>query len=166
MSEIWIADNVSELVTDTLKRYPELVGAEIACVFKEKASMKNGEPVVGKISKVNDINRVLMTEPYDLLIVVGFDAWNELNLNQKEAWVDHILAHVQCTENENTGDISYKIVGPEVAFFPHVVARHGTDWMTGLNKIKTLPLDKKRAAVPPKTRDEDEDMDDDLTSDL
>lgn len=162
--EYWNADEVEDLVRVYMKFHPELVGAKIACVFKEKASKSDGVPIVGKISKVSPSNHPLMKEEYDFKIEIGSDAWLELNPTQREAWVDHLLEHAYGVESETTGDMSWKLRNPELMGFPSIINRHGIGWMPGLSKIPTLQLNATTTATPPvvktsTTTDIEEDLD-------
>lgn len=167
--EYWIADVADAIVNEYLKFHPELIGANIRCIFKEKASTSDGVAIVGKIAKVSDKNKILMIEPYDYIIEIGQDAWTDLNNAQKEAWIDHILEHAYGEEDEKTGDMKWKTRNPDVGFFFNVVNRHGIHWMHNLPKIATLPFARGTEIDPPKKKNEDgtqEDIFADLTSDL
>lgn len=155
--EYWIADEVEEIVGQYLKYHPELIGARIACIFKEKASKSDGIPILGKISKISPRDKVIMAEPYDYRIVIGADAWQELNNAQKEAWVDHLMEHAYGEEDDKTGEMKWKMRKPEIECFPCIIARHGIHWMPGLPKLATLPFATQPAVTEPKTRDEVQD---------
>lgn len=150
MRMFWKADEVADIVDQYMKYHAELVGARIACVFKEKATMSDGRPLVGKIGKVPPKYQPLMEEEFDYLIEVGADAWAELDNAQKEAWVDHILEHAYGSENEKTGEMAWKLRTPELVGFPCVINRHGVSWMQGLAKIATLSLPKTTSIDPVK----------------
>jgi hypothetical protein len=166
-AEHWVATEAEEIVESYIKYHHDLIGAVIGCVFKEKASKSDGQPIVCKVSKVSPKVKPYMEEPLDYLIEVGADAWQELTQAQKEANIDHILAHCYGEENETTGEMKWKTRRPEIEAFPDVINRHGIHWAPGLPKIETLKIFKQPQTVEPKTRDEVEDPDfDDLTSDL
>ena len=168
--EYWIATEVEEIVESYRKYHAELIGARIACIFKEKASTSDGIPIVGKISKVPERDKILMTEPYDYRIEVGADAWQELNNAQKDAWIDHLMEHAYGEESDQTGDMAWKLRKAEISCFPSIIARHGIHWMPGLPKLATMPFATKATAVEPKKREcEGEESPsnlDDLISDL
>jgi hypothetical protein len=150
--EYWIADEVAEIVESFRKYHADLIGASIGCIFKEKASKSDGEPIIGKITKVSEKNKILMSEPYDYVIEIGNDAWQELNNAQKEAWVDHLMEHAYGEESEQTGDMSWKMRKPEIQIFPCIISRHGINWMPGLPKLATMPFAQKAVAVDPTKR--------------
>lgn len=155
--EYWIATEVEDIVEAYRKYHAELIGARIACIFKEKASTSDGIPIIGKISKVSEKNKVLMAEPYDYMMEIGADAWQELNNAQKEAWVDHLMEHAYGEENDQTGDMAWKLRKAEIRCFPSIIARHGINWMPGLPKLATLPFAKQAQPVAPLKRTEDGD---------
>jgi len=153
--EYWIATEVEDIVEAYRKYHAELIGARIACIFKEKASKSDGIPIVGKISKVSERDKVLMTEPYDYRIEIGADAWQELNNAQKEAWVDHLMEHAYGEESDQTGEMTWKMRKAEIRCFPSIIARHGINWMPGLPKLATMPFAQKATATPPSKRTEE-----------
>jgi len=155
--EYWIATEVEEIVEEYRKYHADLIGARIACIFKEKASTSDGIPIVGKVTKVSSRDKILMQEPYDYRIVVGADAWQELNNAQKEAWVDHLMECAYGEENEKTGEMSWKLRKPEIQCFPCIINRHGINWMPGLPKLATMPFAKKAVGADPVKRTEDGD---------
>lgn len=137
-SQFWKAPEVEDIIQRFMQYHPELIGANIACIFKEKASMSDGRPIVGKISKVSPRYQPLMTDSFDYLIEIGSDAWLELDNAQRDAWVDHILEHAYGQENENTGEMAWKLRTPEFVGFPCIINRHGIGWMSGLAKMATI----------------------------
>lgn len=149
--DYWIADEVSDIVQNYMKYHADLIGAKICCVFKEKASKSDGVPIVGKIFKVTSKYQPFMDEPYDYMVEIGADAWADLNMDQREAWVDHLLEHAYGIENERTGEMTWKLRKPELMVFPSTVNRHGLGWKTGLAKIATLQVPQKATATPPKS---------------
>lgn len=148
------ATEVNDIVEQYLKYHPELIGAKIGCIFKEKASTSDGVPIVGKIRKAPKSLTPLMREDYDYIIEVGADAWMELDNSQREAWVDHIMEHAYGEENSQTGEMSWKLRQPEVKAFPCIINRHGIGWMTGLAKLATLNLSKEEEPVEPSVREQ------------
>ena len=156
--EFWKADEPAEIAQDYLGMHPDLVGANIAFIFKEKASKRDGQPIVGKAMKVPEKYKCLMEETdsgdvgYDFILEFGFDAWQELNANQKAAWVDHCLE--MCYGEENTsGEIVWKLRKPEIAAFSVILQRHGVRWDTGVNKLSVVDLGRHdHVLVEPTTR--------------
>lgn len=148
--EYWKADEANDIVQAYLKYHADLIGANLVCIFKEKASKSDGQPIVGKISKCSAKYHPLMEEPYDYIIELGADAWAELSNSQKNAWIDYLMEHAYGVESETTGEMSWKLRNPELMVFPSIIHRHGINWMPGLPKIATLNLQKAEAKAPVK----------------
>lgn len=167
--EYWIADSVLAIVNDYLKFHADLIGANIGCLFKEKASTSDGAVIVGKISKVSEKYKALMSEPYDFMIEIGMDAWKDLDNAQKEAWVDHLMEHAYGEEDDTTGDMKWKMRKPEIQLFPIIINRHGINWQDHLPKVATLPVTVGTIPDEPQVRKSSDDETakfDALTSDL
>lgn len=152
--DYWQADEVTDIIQEYMKYHSELIGAKIGCVFKEKASKSDGVPIVCQISKCSLKYQPLLKEPFDFIITVGADAWSELTMKQREAWVDHILEHAYGLENEKTGEMQWKTRKPEIVGFPSIIQRHGVGWMNGLAKISTLQIPKDTSKEPTKRNKE------------
>jgi hypothetical protein len=129
-----------------------LTGANIAFLFKEKATKRDGCPLIGKPFKVPAKYKPLMeecddgTSGYDFMIVIGADAWTEIGNKSKEAWVDFLLE--QCYgEEDKQGNMKWKTRKPEVQAFPVILARHGTNWDQGVNKLSVIDINRKQNKV-------------------
>jgi|AntRauTorckE6833_2_1112554.scaffolds.fasta_scaffold00008_62 hypothetical protein len=168
----WKAAEAEDIANDYLRYHPDLVGANIAFVFKEKATKSDGRPIVGKSFKVPAKYQPLMeenddgTRGYDFMIVLGADIWTELNNDNKEAWVDFLLE--QCYgEEDKQGNMKWKTRKPEVQAFPVILARHGTNWDQGVNKLSVIDIGRKQTKVQePTVRSQDTDADTDTESDV
>lgn len=171
--DYWKANEVEELVNECMKYHPDLVGAEFACVFKEKASSSDGRPIVGKVTKVTNKYKPLLDEDYVYFLEIGADVWMELSDKNRKAWVDYLMEHCYGEEKQTTGEMVWKTRKPEVMGFPSIIRRHGLDWNHGLQKLAHLNLGNEDAtSVDPKVREaeeeaEEEDADyDDLLDEL
>jgi hypothetical protein len=138
MSKIYaLAESVTTIAQRILSTYhPELATARIQYLFVEKASMKNGRPVLGKVRKVSGAIEFL-TE-LDFLIEVALDQWNELAENQRTALVDHLLERCMGTEDENDGgEMKWSLREPDVQEFTSILSRYGawTDELAGLVSV-------------------------------
>lgn len=163
--EYWRADEADDIVQKYMKYHADLVGARIACIFKEKATKSDGQPIVGKITKCSRKYQPLMDEPYDYVITLGADAWSELDNAQREAWIDHLLEHAYGVEKETTGEMVWKTRKPELMGFPSIIHRHGIHWMPGLPKIATLNVKNKASHHKPQKRNEDGSTEDSESTD-
>ena len=120
-----------------LQHYPYLVEASILFLYKEKASKRNGHPVMGKVTKVSPVYRTVME--HEFIIQVAYTEWQELSPDRKKAWLDHFLAQCHGEEDEKTGDIKYKVRKPPIGGFPEVVGRHGVEWHPELVRLRAIP---------------------------
>lgn len=150
--DYWKAEDVEEIVSDYMKYHPELVGAQIGCVFKEKATKSGDRPITGKITKTSGKYAPLLSKPYDFILTIGNDVWMEYSQSEKEAWVDHILSHAYGVDNDD-GSVTWKTRNPEILMFPGVVERHGIDWMESLKKVANMDFSRRGATKS--TTDED-----------
>jgi hypothetical protein len=153
----WKSEEAAEIAQTYMQYHPELIGAAIAFVFKEKASKRDGQPIVAKVGKVPPQYACLMEENdegetgYDYIVTIGADAWSELNNSQKAAWLDHCLE--QCYgEETDSGEMRWKMRKPEISTFSIILARHGTQWDTGVNKLRTLQLSDEAQVTEPIVR--------------
>lgn len=148
----WKAEEPAEIAQTYLKFHADLAGARIAFIFKEKATVSDGRPIIGKPSKVPARLQCLMEEVdgeqgYDFIIEIGSDAWGDLNQDQKAAWIDYLLEQCYGEEDEKTGEMKWKLRRPEVQAFPVILVRHGVNWDTGVNKLAVIDLKTKHGGV-------------------
>jgi hypothetical protein len=160
-------DDVIEIADRYLPLHTDLVGAHVAFICKEKASKRDGQPIVAKAKKVPTYYKCLMEEQddgekgYDFIIEIGADAWAELSDTQREAWIDHALEHCYGEENKS-GDLVWKIRKPEISTFGIVLSRHGTRWDTGVNKLSVIQLNEQPTLQEPKVRQNVEQQEDSI----
>lgn len=160
MSEMWISDaslslSPDEIIRDRIKFYPYLVNTNILVFFKEKAKMDDDRPILGKVSKANpmmqalfrDFNKGVDPDP-EFVFVIGWDAWQLAPEKTRVAWIDFLLAQCHAEENEKDGSMKYKVRAPSIMAFPEIISRHGTDWDSGLAKLKVLSLSDDGGADP------------------
>ena len=118
------AEEVEEVANSLIPTYhSELATARIEYVFVSVASKKNGRPVLGKSRKVSGVLEYLLEK--DFMVEVALDCWNEASNRQKEALVDHLLECCTGEEEEDTGDMKWKIRQPDVNEFTSILNRHG-----------------------------------------
>jgi len=133
------SEAVREMVVKLVpKHYPELVGAQILCLCRNRASKAAGNPIPGAIRKANPTERHLAQKCGDegahYVLTVALDVWNDLQPNQRIALVDHLLARCVAVEDESTGEYKYGLRPPQVQEFPEIAARHGK-WNSDLAEL-------------------------------
>lgn len=123
---------VNELITYHItNNHPKLalIDKEIIAIFRDKAGKAGGQPVLGKTKKAHPYLSVIGNGDYKYVLEVAADTWTTLTPSQRSALIDHLLCACKVEEDENTGDIKYSIVSPDVFFFYEELKRHG-DWRT------------------------------------
>lgn len=130
------AEQVEEIAAKLIPSYhPELASARIQYIFVDKASQKNGRPVLGKAKKVSGPLEFLLEK--DFLIEVALDQWNDASERQRMALVDHLLENCTGTEEEETGDMKWSMREPDVKEFTSILNRHGAwnDVLMGMVEV-------------------------------
>jgi len=130
------AEAVEEIANNLLPTYhPELATARIEYIFVDKASQKNGRPVLGKAKKVSGALEFLLEK--DFLIEVALDCWNDASERQRQALVDHLLESCTGVEDDETGEIKWTMRTPDVQEFTSILHRHGawTDTLAGMVEV-------------------------------
>jgi DNA polymerase III subunit gamma/tau len=105
--------------------HPHLATARIRYVFRDKHASEGGRPLPGKVRKISGINEYLLK--IDFLIEVAQDLWSEMDGNQRDALVDHLLTYCFGEEDETDpgAGIVWKIRKPDVKEFVEVLNRRG-----------------------------------------
>jgi hypothetical protein len=111
------------------KDHPELATAEIHYRCRSRSIKRFGMPVPGGVTKIPDRIRDLVGA--DFIVEVALDVWNGLSPMQRSALVDHLLTRCVGEEDEETGEMKWKVQPPRVQEFPEVAARYG-QWHEGL----------------------------------
>lgn len=121
--------NVPELLAAQLAHHPDLVLCEdeIAVIFKEKASKKGGQVVLGAAKKAPNLLSVLGDTDWKFILEIAYDEWQDLNLKQQAALLDHLLCGCGVEEDAIKGTTKYFLKPPDVAFYFGELERHG-DW--------------------------------------
>lgn len=118
------AERAEEIAQRLLPIYhSELGSARIQYIAVDKASQKNGRPVLGKAKKVSGAMEFLLEK--DFLIEIALDCWNEASERQREALMDHLLECCTGIEDEKTGEMKWTMRTPDVQEFTSVLHRHG-----------------------------------------
>jgi hypothetical protein len=126
-----LAESVQAVAQTIIPIYhPELATARIIYVFVEKASMKNGRPVLGKSKKVTGSLEFLLEA--DFMIEIALDQWNELTPKQRQALTDHLLERCTGEEKEEDASMVWNIREPDVNEFMSILQRHGA-WNDALS---------------------------------
>ena len=101
--------------------------SEIAIIFKEKASKKGGQAVLGKTSKAPKILDVLGKQEYKFILELGNDEWLGLSPDQKKALLFHLLCMCGVEEDPETHELKFTIKAPQLSYFYDEIKLFG-DW--------------------------------------
>jgi hypothetical protein len=115
--------------------HPELASARFKYVFVDKASMKNGKPVRGKVRRISGVLEYLIE--VDFLMEVALDCWNESPDAQRKALIDHLLECCIGEEDEKDGTMKWSVREPDVMEFSAILRRHGA-WNDDLAAFATI----------------------------
>ena len=105
-----------------------LDGFMVAYLFREEAAKSKGKLQLGKATCPGGVTTFLLEEMFgetvDFLIEIAEDLWKGLSSSQREALLDHELAH--CTYKEDkSGTHLPSIRGHDVEEFREVLKRRG-----------------------------------------
>lgn len=128
------AESVEQLAGSIIPAYhPNLCTAKIAYLFVDKEAMKNGKPVLGTVKKVTGEYEFL-TENTHFIITVPNGIWNDLPNDQRAALIDHLLERCGAEEDEESGEMKFKLRQPDVQEFTSILQRHGA-WNESLREF-------------------------------
>lgn len=115
-----MADEVKEIAKAIITKFrTDLVNINIGYIFKAKAS-KNGEfTTLGQAKTESELQQVL--HGIEAIIIIGFDTWKDLSLDEKARLVYHELEHLGW--DEKSGKL--KTTPHLVEEFPSVIQAFG-----------------------------------------
>ena len=111
--------------------HPELATAKIKYMFKDADFKEKGQLRFGKVTKVNDLYKVLTG--LDFIVEIGEPAWRDLTLAHQQAAMDSLLERITSEETDG-GDLKYSLRDPDVKEFSSILERHGV-WNKGLEQL-------------------------------
>jgi hypothetical protein len=129
-------DQVQEQIRNLIgQAHPHLVDIcdDIIVIFKEKASRKGGQPVLGKTSKAPSLISLLGEREYQFVIELAADTWNQLDDVQKNSLLDHQLCFIGGEEDQKSGEMKYHLTTPDISYFSSEVERNG-HWRPDLSE--------------------------------
>lgn len=152
--KVWYAKaEAPELIGQQLiaKYHTHLATAKMCYIFRSKAKKSGSKVVLGTASKLSDKLKVLAD--FDFIIEIGHDEWNSLNPQQQQALVDHELCHCGGEEDEQTGDMKWKILPHDLEEFREIVGRYGF-WKTDIKDFVQSVRVQPEAVAPVNTHAE------------
>lgn len=149
------ADSVESIAHSLIPNYhPELATARIQYVFVSEASKKNGRDVPGKVQKLGGFIEWALEK--DFIVTVAYDKWSELEDSQRTALIDHLLERCTGEEDEESGEMRWKIRDPDVQEFPNVLHRNGA-WNEDLQGFVSMAQQINLDQIVNEETEEDED---------
>lgn len=132
--------------------HEDLADARIALAWRKQVKAdKDGKLVLGKVRKASDLDRELA--PYDFVVLLNQEAWDELTEAQRLALLDHELCHVVPVLDDNgkpqlneRGHPCFRLRKHDLEEFRAVVERHGcylsdvAEFAQSLRRAKDAPL--------------------------
>src|SRR4030095_10555644 len=145
------------------QHHAHLLNARILYLFTTAKRRRCDRAVVATAGRMNALQKFLssgmqsVAEGYDFIIVIGQAEWDALRPEQREAMLDHQLAHCWWFEKETKKGTRgwWGIRGHDVEEFTEVLARHGL-WNrrqqeSGDGLIRQLALDLSDRPAPSRT---------------
>jgi len=130
------AESLENIAAGLIPNYhPEIATARMLYCFVSEASSKGGRKILGKVRKLSGFLEWIIGK--DFVVEVAADMWNELDDQQRTALIDHLLERCYGEENEDTGEISWKIREPDVQEFGTILDRYGA-WNADLHTFVSI----------------------------
>lgn len=130
------SESLENLANGLIPNYhPELGTARIMYCFVSEASSKGGRKIAGKVRKMSGFLEWLVDR--DFVIEIAMDMWSEFDSEQQTALMDHLLERCFGDENEESGEISWKVREPDVQEFGTILNRHGA-WNEDLHGFVSI----------------------------
>jgi len=146
------ADAVETIAKTIIPTYhPELATARIRYVYVDKAGMKGGKPVNGKVRKISGVLEFLLDA--DFVVEIPLDRWNEMTVEQRQALVDHLLERCFGEEDEEDAgaEMKWSLREPDVQEFSSILRRHGA-WNDDLAGFASVAKEIDLAAIVSETQ--------------
>lgn len=124
-------ERIIDLVEEIVGLYhPRLANSGIAVLMQDKATKKNGKVVLGKAEKFPE-KFLPFTQGihYDFLVTFADDEWQNLDMHQRRALVDHELCHLEYDEN-----LAATLRAHDVEEFVEIIERYGL-WQPDIRRM-------------------------------
>lgn len=139
------AETANKLIA---KYHPHLACAKFLFFSRSKAQKQGGVFVPGIVKKASPLEKYMGShilpdnEEPNFIMVIALDLWNDMNPNQRMAFIDHLLMRCNAEDEDESGDVKYSIRPPEVQEFSEIVSRHG-NWNLSLQNLCNEVTHKK-----------------------
>jgi hypothetical protein len=129
------APAVARIADDLIaKHHPELEGVRIEYVFRDPPTNTKGKQVWGSARKISGLNAYLATpsesdgagDTDDLFVIeIAEKVWGALKDTQRIALVDHELSHCTIEVDEESDEVTLRLLPHDLEEFRGVIERHG-----------------------------------------
>lgn len=145
-TQYWQVDKeVLDMAQDLIyEHHEDLYTARIGFLFRGTAPKSKGRYTYGKAGKVSSKWAALIgdeEETLDFVIWLAHDKWEELELKQKKALLDHELQHCYMEDGQA------KMRGHDLEEFAVIVQRHGL-WNHEIKKMAHAIAVAKQLEIP------------------
>jgi hypothetical protein len=118
------AEGVESIASGLIANFhAELGTARILYCFVDSVGTKGGRELAGKVRKFAGFQEWALE--MDFAVEVGLDKWNDLTESQRTALIDHLLERCTGEEDEDSGEMRWKIREPDVQEFSSILHRQG-----------------------------------------
>lgn len=150
--EYWKAEEPEEIAKVLVPKFhSHLATAKLAFLFRTKARANGTKIVLGTASRMSDKLKALAD--FNFIIEIGYDEWRGLDSLQKTALVDHELCHCAGEEDEQNGEMKWKVAPHDVEEFREIVGRYGF-WKSDLKDFVQSAKAAPEAVAPVNTNTE------------
>lgn len=118
------AESVESIAEGLIANFhTDLATARVLYCFVDSAGTKGGRELYGKVRKFSGFQ--LWALERDFAVEVALDKWNDMTEKQRTALIDHLLERCAGEEDEDSGEMQWKIREPDVQEFRTVLFRQG-----------------------------------------
>jgi hypothetical protein len=131
------AKEAQELVERLIPKYhPHLADAKIKCLFRNQVVKRAGGKIIIATAEKCTAKFKFLTK-LDFIISICYLTWRDLSDKQRMAIMDHELCHCIADEDEETGEILYKVIPHDFEDFLSVVEKYGA-YLPSLENLKNI----------------------------
>ena len=103
---------------------------EIVIIMRDGDMPPKWGLVPGKIKKVGKDLPILTDKNYNYkyMFEICGGTWNSMTEESRRGLLYHLFCHVDISENENSGEVNYKLRKPPIVAFPEELEKYGMWW--------------------------------------
>ncbi len=136
-------DSGDDILKELIRtHHHDLATANIRLLCTNKEIKSGGRPRPGKVQKASPLLNFLtrsekQVEGADFIFLISLPLWNDADRVYRTAILDELLMSIEAKENEETGEMKFSIVGPQVSTSAELIERYGayTDDLRDLQSV-------------------------------